>query len=270
MTNPHIFTEDESPRELTQEERKKLVVGQCNYLLVMLLSFAAFIMSNDAAFNCNFAERSIKYFSGFTSDSICAQADLSSFEEPVCKTFLDTHGVGFFEWMGIIPVNQQVCLSYTQYVPEVGFVTPEFDSAFNAAKAFAVMAVIFGGFGWLSVILASCCPFTQERVKGLTCYFSFACICQSFTFLLHGSSICDPGFFQQYFPTVDVNNFIQEVTCTLADGGKRGVAAAVLYAVCSVLALYAVAPAPVGYGRHQASDGPIREPKATNLEAQTY
>lgn len=266
--NVYYTEEEECPRELTQEQKKKIVKGQCNYLLLMLMSFTAYVLSQYATPDCMFAERTVKLYNGFTVSDVCAQANLSGFDEPACETILGTHGIGFYSWMGIIPVNQPVCLSYTQFVPEVGWITPTFDAAFNAAKVFAVLANIFGAVGWLSVIFATCCPVSQERIKGLSCYFTFACICQSFTFLIHGSSACDKSFFQQYFPTVDVNNAIEEVTCSLGHGGNRSVAAAVLYGICSVLALYSIAPSPVRYSRAAGDEPTEKHSQSTDPEAQ--
>ena len=161
-------------------------------------------------------------------------------------------GVGFYQWMGTVPVDTKLCLSYTMFVPQVGWVTPDMDSAFNAGQVFSIMANIFGAFGWFSVIFATCCPVSQERIAGLSCYFSLACIFQSLTFLLFASEVCDLGFFGQYFPNVDVENAIESVTCSLGTGSKLSIAAAVLYAVCSFLAPISTAPKPIrmgGYGR---------------------
>lgn len=250
----------EAPRELTEEEKKKMMAGQFNYLLLMTLSLTAFILGQNASWTCNFATRKVNFFDENTVESTCAQGDLTFTEASVCGTFLGDHGIGFYHWMGVVPVDTKVCLSWTQFVPKTGYVTPEFDSAFGAAEVFAVMANVFGAFGWFSTIMATCCPVSQERIAGLSCYFSLACICQCFTFLIYSSDICQEGWYGQYFPQLDLDNAVESVECSLGSGAKMSITAAVLYAVCSFLAPMSTAPQPVrlgGYGR-----APAEEPQA--------
>lgn len=75
--------------ELSEEEKKKLMVGQCNYLILMTLSLAAFIIGQNASWSCAFADREVKFTDEFDIDATCAEANLTSLEEEVCKTFLD-------------------------------------------------------------------------------------------------------------------------------------------------------------------------------------
>lgn len=255
----------EGPRELTEAEKKKLMAGQMNYLLLMTLSLTAFILGQNSAWTCNFATRRVNFYEGVDVESTCAQGDLTFNEASVCQTFLGDHGIGFYHWMGVVPVDTKVCLSWTLFIPQTGWVTPEFDSAFSAGEVFAIMANVFGAFGWFSVIMATCCPVSQERIAGLSCYFSFACICQCFTFLIYSSNICEVGWFGQYFPQLDVGNAIESVECSLGGGAKMSITAAVLYAVCSFLAPMSTAPQPIrmrGYGRAPAEE-PQQQPAAT-------
>ena len=80
----------EQPMQLTEEERKKIVVGQMNYLMLMTLSLIAFIMGQNASWSCSFATREVEFFPGFDGDSVCEEANLSNIGESVCKSFLDT------------------------------------------------------------------------------------------------------------------------------------------------------------------------------------
>jgi hypothetical protein len=193
----------------------------------------------------------------------CLQLSMdNSVSNKISPIFLSA--VGFYGWMATVPVDTQVCVSYAQPVPNVGWVVPDFDKAFNAAEVFAIMANVFGAFGWFSVIFATCCPVSQERIAGLSCYFSLACICQSLTFLLYASNVCEPGFFGAYFPAIDIDNTVEDVTCSLGTGAKLSITAAVLYAVCSSLAPISSAPAPIGYRRAANSETP---PAATTEDA---
>lgn len=169
--------------------------------------------------------------------------------------------MGFYNWLATVPVDTQICVGYTQPIPNVGWVTPSFDSAFNAAEVFSIMANVFGAFGWFSVIFATCCPVSQQRIAGLSCYFSLACVCQAFTFLLYASDICEPGFFGDYFQDVDIGSAVEGVTCSLGTGAKLSIAATVLYAVCSSLAPLSTAPAPIRFGRGYQG-APTSEPAA--------
>lgn len=249
------------PTNLTEEQKKALVVGQCNYLSLMIISLAATICGSNAAWFCNFANREIEFVPDFSLSDACAEYNFTDFQEQWCNSFLDEHGVGFYNWYATVPVDTQTCVSYTLFVPSRGWVTPNFDSAFEAGRVFAVMANFFGLFGFLSVIFASCCPVSQERIKGLSCYFLLATIFQSLTFLLHSSSICDAGFIAQYIPEWDQSN-VDSVKCTLGAGGKQAIAATVLYFVASVLAPVSVAPAPIGYSGRQGGDPNFEHPDA--------
>ena len=80
----------EQPMELTEEERKRMVVGQMNYLWLMTLSLTAFIAGQNSTWTCNFATREVEFFPGFDADSVCAEANLSNIGESVCESFLDS------------------------------------------------------------------------------------------------------------------------------------------------------------------------------------
>lgn len=239
------------PPSLTEEQKKTMMVGQCNYLTLMMVSLAATICGSNATWFCNFFDRSPTFVEGFNIAEECAAQNFTGYQEEFCNSLLEQHGVGFYNWYATFPVDQQACVSYTLWVPNRGWITPSFDSAFEAARVFSVMANFFGLFGWISVIFASCCPVSQDRIKGLSCYFLLAAICQSFTFLLKSSDICDVGFAQQYIPNWNNDN-VESIDCSLSDGGKQSVAAAVLYFVSALLAPVSIAPQPIGYrGRDQ-------------------
>jgi len=261
---------NEQTVELSEDERKRLVVGQSNYLALMFLSLLATILSSNASWFCNFADREILWQPDFDKAAACAALNwtTSDYEQEVCNVFFDKQGVGFNYWYATVPVDTQVCMSYSQMIPNVGVIEAEFDAAFNAAKTFSVMANIFGYLGMLTIFFATCCPVDQNRIAGVACYFTLACVCQCFTFLIFASNICDGGFFAQYYPGLKWDEIVAGATCSLSDGGKQSVTASVLYALCSALAPLAVAPLPIGYRRLPAdtpaySDDNQQQPQQT-------
>lgn len=160
-------------------------------------------------------------------------------------------------------MDTQICTSYEIFIPDKGIVEPDFDSAFNAAKVFAVMANIWGAFAWFTILFASCCPLDNERLKGLSCYFVLAYICQAFTFLMFASNVCDVGFLYQYYPALADANIVEDVTCSLGSGGSLAVSATVLYFICSLLAPVSLAPLPMGYQRLYQNQYPAQTGEQT-------
>lgn len=199
---------------LSDEEKQAIVRGRCNYLALMIFSTVAFVQGGTTAGYCDFAERNVQFSPGSNLTSTCATLNLTSWNEQVCKTFFTKHGVGFYGWYGTVPVDKQVCTSYDQFIPNRGYVVPDFDSAFNAARVFAIMANIFGAFAWFTIIFSSCCPIDNQRLKGLSVYFTLAYICQAFTFLMFASNVCGMGFFIQYYPDLETDGAVEDVTCS--------------------------------------------------------
>lgn len=238
---------------LTDEEKQYVVRGKCNFLALMLLTTVAFVQSGTAVGYCDFAARDVQFVEGFDVAQACASLNMTDWREAVCTSFLDKHGVGFNSWYATIPVDTAVCLSYEQYIPGIGIVEPDFDAAFNAGRVFAIMANIFGAFAFFTIIFASCCPMQNERLRGLSCYYVLAYICQAFTFLIFASDVCEPGFLFQYFPALGEADIVRDVTCSLGSGGSLSVSATCLYFICSLLAPAALAPLPVGYERMYAN-----------------
>jgi hypothetical protein len=166
-------------------------------------------------------------------------------------------GVGFYGWYATIPVDTQVCTSYELFIPDKGFVEPTFDSAFEASRVFSVMSNIFGAFAWFTILFASCCPLDNERLRGLSCYFMLAYICQAFTFLMFVSNVCEPGFLKQYFDGMANLDVVEDVTCSVGAGASLSISATILYFICSLLAPLSLAPLPVGYQRMYQNENQI-------------
>lgn len=101
-------------------EEKKAAAGKCNFLLINLCCCAAFICGLYSTGWCDFVGRDVTLAGDYASaQEACAAAELDGF---ACTAFLDNHALGFYSWQGTVPVDQVVCLSYTQSVAGVGCV----------------------------------------------------------------------------------------------------------------------------------------------------
>jgi hypothetical protein len=165
-----------------------------------------------------------------------------------CGSFLNNHGVGFWNWQATFPVDQIVCQPYTLWIDNVGFVTPTFDTKFNSAKACSTTADFFGALAFFTMAFASCCPLDPSRMACLSIYFFMACLFQGLSLLIFRSNACEKGFFSPYFQnsTVSAEDAVESVSCSLSTGSKLAVAAIVLYFYCMCLVPKAVPPQPVG------------------------
>jgi hypothetical protein len=255
--------------EQLSDEEKKQAVGKCAYALVTLFSTAAFICGMYANAYCDFADREVEFVENFDMAAACASLDLTGTQEQICRTLFTNHGVGFYGWFATVPVDEQVCLSYTQFIPNVGYVTPVFDTKFNSARAFAITANVLGSFAWFTLMFSSCCPITQDRLNGLTFYFMMACFFQGLSLLIFKSDICTPAFFAQYFPNQDVDEFVADVTCSLGTGAKFAISATVLYFLANNLTPIAIAPSPIGYKRADAASGDAEQGETAPEQVET-
>ena len=158
------------------------------------------------------------------------------------------------QWYATIPVDEQVCISYTLQTDD-GWISPDFDTKFNSASALALTANVLGAFTWFTLMFSSCCPVSQNRLKGLSIYLFLACLFQGLSLLIFRSNVCSKGFLLSYFPNVseDITGGIAKVSCELGSGSKLAIAATVLYFVCNKLAMIAVAPPPIGMRGYQAA-----------------
>lgn len=99
---------------MSDEDKAKLhrAAGQCNFTCLFLFCSAAFICGITATSYCAFVGRDINA----TQDAatICEDATNSTADQ--CASFFNNHGVGFWGWQATVPVDQTVCLSYTQYI----------------------------------------------------------------------------------------------------------------------------------------------------------
>jgi hypothetical protein len=229
------------------DEMKRQVVGKCCFSILSLFSSAAFICGLFTTTYCDFLNRDIVFAPNFDRQSACLELDYEgTVLEPICDALLSKHGVGFYGWQATVPVDQEVCFSYTQLLPDGTYVTPEFDTKFNSAWAFAITANVFGAFAFFTIALSACCQLEQARLNGMTGYFFLACFFQGLSLLMLKSDICSPGFFAQYFRNSDVeggvDSIVSDVECSLGTGAKFAITATVLYFVCNNITPLCVVP----------------------------
>ena len=255
---------------MDEEQRiKQRYAGICAYNCLGLLSTAAFICATYSYAWCDFAKRYVTLAPGFTSEDVCTSNGFdTTSEQQLCEALLNTHGVGFEGFWVTVPVNTQICSPYTIATP-TGWVTPEFDTKFNSARALSITGIILGGAAWFTLMLASCCKLDQARMKGLSCYFFLATLFQGLSLLLFRSNVCDAGFFSVYFgvPETTTPDFIQSVTCGLSTGSKLAIAATVLYFVCNSCIPAAIVPDPLMYQRSAQGQQAQAAPQNAESEA---
>lgn len=106
--------------------QKREMAMKCNFNCLLILTTAAVCCGMSATSWCAFAQRDITLVSGTNVEDVCADAGFNNQQQ--CESFVNSHAVGFWAWQAVIPVNQQVCLSYTQPVANKGYVTLNTDT----------------------------------------------------------------------------------------------------------------------------------------------
>lgn len=231
-------------RGMSSDDKAKMykAAKQCNFFCLFLVCTTAWIMSLYATAFCAFVDRSVNFQAQDNVDSVCATL---SIPEDQCVSILGEHGVGFWAWEITVPEDQQVCFSYTQYVNGVGYVTPEFDTMFNTARASMIVAVFFGALAWFTMALFSCCPLNQASIKCLAFYFFISGFFQGLGFLIFKSDICDIGFFSAFFDGGTIPDGILSVSCSRNMATNMAIAATVLYFFAMLMVPGATAPPPM-------------------------
>jgi hypothetical protein len=133
-------------QDLSNEEKRKLA-KKCHFQCLLILTTMAVCCGLGATSYCAFAQRNITLVSGMTIDDVCIANNSNTFSsEQQCQSFFDNHAVGFWAWQGVNSDNQLVCLSYTQSIPGIGYITLPTDTKFNTAGVSASIASFFGLF----------------------------------------------------------------------------------------------------------------------------
>jgi hypothetical protein len=99
------------------EEMKRRAVGICCYNLLGLVATAAFICAIYSYAYCDFATRYITLTEGTDIDTVCSDLGFDGGLSQVCNALLQVHGVGFEGFWATVPVDEQVCFTYTQPTP---------------------------------------------------------------------------------------------------------------------------------------------------------
>jgi hypothetical protein len=136
-----------------------------------------------------------------------------------------------------------------------------YNSMFQAARAFATMAPIWGGLTFVWVLLVVCACFSKQlerREFWLSGLFLLAATCQGLSFLLLGSNLCSPIYMDQYINSYFAWNatadgastdggdgsggvWVSTVTCGSSRGAHMAIVAILLYCTCVLLASRATA-----------------------------
>ena len=101
------------PNNPTPDQKRQLV-GQCNFFWLTILSLAAFTCGLMAIGWCSYVKRTIVFANPDGPGALCAANNITDSQ---CSAMTQNHGLGFFGWQTTIPVDQLVCMSYTQYIP---------------------------------------------------------------------------------------------------------------------------------------------------------
>jgi hypothetical protein len=99
------------------DEQKRRYAGICCYNLLGLFSTAAFICAIYSFAYCDFAKRYVVLTPDTDPSTVCADNGFDGGLQQVCQSLINTHGVGFEGFWATVPVNQNVCFSYTQPTP---------------------------------------------------------------------------------------------------------------------------------------------------------
>jgi hypothetical protein len=110
-------TDDDNRSNDLSDEQKRQYVGICCYQLLGLISTAAFICAIYSFAYCDFAKRYVVLSPGTDPSTVCSDSGFEGGLEQVCQSLINTHGVGFEGFWATVPVNQDVCFSYTQPTP---------------------------------------------------------------------------------------------------------------------------------------------------------
>lgn len=99
------------------DDQKRRVAGLCCFNMLGLVSTAAFMCAISSYAYCDFLTRTVTLAEGTSIDDVCSSTGFDNVLDPSCKALLNTHGVGFEGFWVTVPVDTQVCFSYTQLTP---------------------------------------------------------------------------------------------------------------------------------------------------------
>lgn len=152
------------------------------------------------------------------------------------------HKVGLWDW----EVQDGICVPYTVCIETKACFSPSFDSAFNAARTFAVLSSMLGGIVTLIICAALCFPFNPVY---LTPVYVVLILFQGLSLMVYSSGICDtlgdvsfwlgaggenvdPITGELTDDTKEIEAYLTantEVTCTNGAGSKMAISAVVMW-----------------------------------------
>ena len=97
------------------------------------------------------------------------------------------HKVGFWDWE-ITDGNFTACVPYKVCIETTACYSPNFDSAFNAARTFALFAAMLGGVATLVILAGLCFPFNPWYLAPV---YAVLMLCQGLSLLVYRSEICE-------------------------------------------------------------------------------
>ena len=160
-----------------------------------------------------------------------------------------SHKIGFWDWE-ITSGNNTVCVPYKVCIETKACFTPNFDSAFNAARTFALFATMIGGVATIIILAGLCFPFNPWYLAPV---YVVLMLFQGLSLLVFRSDLCevlgDADFwlggggenlddFGDYTDDVqqleDYLTSNTEVTCSNGAGSKMAISATVMWFLAAI------------------------------------
>lgn len=193
----------------------------CYSIITSILAATAFLLNWASAFGCNFVS--------FTSTA--------GFTQPVSVNF----GIWSYQfWTIATSVGGSVIFETChKYPADVAI-----DSDWRAARAFSILAIIFGGLYLFTNLIMGCIAPVRAASRTEGPAFLCASIFQGLSLLLLNSSVCNDNTLlkQLQNDAEDMGNLGMNFqdTCSMATGGKCAIAATVIYFAAALTSHMAV------------------------------
>ena len=160
-----------------------------------------------------------------------------------------SHKVGFWDWE-ITDGNYTVCVPYKVCIQTTACFSPNFDSAFNAARTFALFAAMLGGVATIIIIAGLCFPFNPWYLAPV---YTVLMLFQGLSLLVYRSGICEVLGDKDFWLSGggvnldDVGDYTgdikdleayltsnTEVTCSNGAGSKMAISAMVMWFLAAI------------------------------------
>ena len=94
--------QDDNENPLSEEEKRRIAVGQCSFMLISIYSTIAIICGTSAVSWCDFLKRDIILADPYNITTGCQELGLS---QVTCDGFMHDHSVGLYSWQVTVPVS---------------------------------------------------------------------------------------------------------------------------------------------------------------------